>query len=123
MNILILNFASFFNLISTNNIFWAFHLYFIIHNAYIFIEYSANERQYYFSYNKINFMYICYSLGFSFLVLIQITIRKVRPSKDSLSLSLGGGKLHLQQRLCSQKKQYRILQLLLCLKNICRKLL
>ena len=40
----------------------------------------------------INVMYIFFSLGIYFSVMIQIIVRKVRPSKDSLSLSLGGGK-------------------------------
>ena len=40
----------------------------------------------------INVMYIFFSLGIYFSVMIKMIVRKVRPSKDSLSLSLGGGK-------------------------------
>ena len=67
-------------------------------------------------------MYICYSLGFYFLAMIQIIIRKVRPSKDSLSLSLGGGKTLPSTTFMFPKEAIWDVTTFIMFQNICGKL-
>ena len=68
-------------------------------------------------------MYICYSLGFYFLAMIQIIIRKVRPSEDSLSLSLGGGKTQPSTTFMFPKEATWDITTFIMFQNICGKFL